>query len=77
MVNTLSYFDSNKNTCINSKSPLNITLNVVLRQVIISMLKKKKTQLFFCFKFSERFFFGEWMLMIFSNAFDDSIEIII
>ena len=42
MVNTLSYFDSNKNTCINSKSPLNITLNVVLRQVIISMLKKKK-----------------------------------
>ena len=55
MVNTLSYFDSNKNTCINSKSPLNITLNVVLREVIISMLKKK-TKLFFCFKFSERCF---------------------
>ena len=77
MVNTLSYFDSNKNTCINSKSPLNITLNVVLRQVIISMLKKKKNTAILLFQVFWKVFFGEWMLMIFSNAFDDSIEIII
>ena len=76
MVNTLSYFDSNKNTCINSKSPLNITLNVVLREVIISMLKKKKQSYSSVSSFLKGVFW--WMdLMIFSNAFDDSIEMII